>query len=185
MQNGIVSCRLTSSHKKPCKPSTVYGEDPWNILLSVLHRHLDRSRQRLSIQLPSQLALSRLNFDCTIFHAELAAYADGQGITKDGRHVDQMGNQLSQFLPHSCAKFLVCAAAWLRSTEAFKNRKSSAYKIQKTFHKVTRQLSPLTLVMEIAALQPQVCNSVVHGVMSNALCLAQGISLYAEYQLAA
>ncbi len=104
-----------------------------------------------------------------------------------------MGSQISQFLPHSCAKFLVCAAAtaWLRSTEAFKNRKSSDYKIQKTFHKVTRQLSPLTLVMEVAALQHQVCNSVVHGqpqtltVMSNALCLAQGISLYAEYQLAA
>ena len=109
--------------------------------------------------------MSCLNFDCTVFHAELAAYADGQGITKDGKHVDQMGSQLSQFLPHSCAKSLVCAAAtaWLRSTEAFKNRKSSDYNIQKTFHKVTGQLSPLTLVMETAALQHQVCNSVVHG----------------------
>ena len=76
-----------------------------------------------------------------------------------------MGKQLSQFLPYSCASFLVCAAAtaWLRSTEAVKNRESSDYKIQKTLHKVTRQLSPLTFVMEIAALQLQVCNSVVHG----------------------
>jgi len=35
------------------------------------------------------------------------------------------------------------------------------YKIQKTYHKITRQLSPLTLVMEIAALQQKVCKSVV------------------------
>ena len=88
-------------------------------------------------------------FTAPFIYAELDPYADGQGITKDGRHVDQMGNQLSQFLPYSCANFLVSAAAtaWLRSTEAFKNRKSSDYNIQKTFHKVTRQLSPLTLVM--------------------------------------
>ena len=83
-------------------------------------------RAAQSIKLASQLALSCLNFVCTLFHAELAAYADGQGITKDGKRVDQLGNQLSKFLSHIRAKSLVCAAAtaWLRNTEAFKNRKS-------------------------------------------------------------
>ena len=44
------------------------------------------------MKLASQLALSCLNFHCTVFHAELAAYADGQGITKDGKCVDQMAS---------------------------------------------------------------------------------------------
>ncbi|KAL0045046.1 hypothetical protein WJX82_006244 [Trebouxia sp. C0006] len=88
--------------KKPRKPSTVWGGPLEHPAIGV-----------------------------ALIEAELAAYADGQGITKDA------------------------ATAWLRSTEAFKNRKSSDYKIKKTYQKITRQLSPLTLVMEIAALQHQ------------------------------
>ncbi|DBA89640.1 hypothetical protein WJX79_004168 [Trebouxia sp. C0005] len=32
---------------------------------------------------------------------------------------------------------------------------------RKAYHKITRQLNPLTLVLEIAALQQKVCNSTV------------------------
>ncbi|KAL0046390.1 hypothetical protein WJX82_011125 [Trebouxia sp. C0006] len=68
--------------KKPRKPSTVWGGPLEHPAIGV-----------------------------ALIEAELAAYADGQGITKDA------------------------ATAWLRSTEAFKNRKSRDYNIQKTFHK--------------------------------------------------
>ena len=59
---------------------------------------------------------------------------------------------------------VAAGAAWLRDTEALKNRKGADYKIQKSFcthPKIIRQLSPLTLVMQIAALQQKVCNSLI------------------------
>jgi len=79
-------------------------------------------------------------FTAPFIYAELDAYANGQGITKDGKRADQLGNQLSKFLSHSCSTFLVCAAAtaWLHNTEAVKNRTSNDYKIQKTYRKIIR-----------------------------------------------
>ena len=49
--------------------------------------------------------------------------------------------------------------AWLRDLEAFKNRKGANCKIHKSFSthpKIMQLLSPLTLVMQIAALQQMV-----------------------------
>ena len=93
-------------------------------------------------------------------HAELVEFAATQGITKDGEGI--LG--LSEIFLCKAALTSDCVVAagtpWLRGTEAFKNRKGADYKIQKSFSthpKIMRQLSPLTLVMQIAALQQKVC----------------------------
>ncbi|KAL0024469.1 hypothetical protein WJX77_007296 [Trebouxia sp. C0004] len=62
---------------------------------------------------PQRLKAGRALRTARSAEAEVAAYADGQGITKDA------------------------ATAWLRNTEAFKNRMSHQYKMQKTYHKIT------------------------------------------------
>ena len=55
---------------------------------------------------------------------------------------------------------VTAATAWLRNTEAFQNRSGRDNKIQKTFNtmpKFMRQLTPLMLVMQTAALQQEFC----------------------------
>jgi len=68
-----------------------YGKDPWNILTSALHWQ----KQVTAVHEAGKSTVAVL-FEILLHlsHAELAAYADGQGITKDGKRVDQLGNQL-------------------------------------------------------------------------------------------